>query len=115
MTAETEDEVYENIILGNTILEEASIQAQEISSDGNTKTLITQTRLSIRKKAALSIICKQLFYKLEDFSFIKDGLPPEIKAQVEALSIEQLEDLSIAVLDFNSLDDLSAYLQSQGD
>ncbi|MDY7024646.1 MAG: hypothetical protein SWJ54_25415 [Cyanobacteriota bacterium] len=45
LTAETEDEVYESIIMGNTIVEEASIQAQEISSDGDTKALITQTCL----------------------------------------------------------------------
>ena len=41
--------------------------------------------------------------KLQDFSLLANGLPPEIQAQVEALSIEQLEDLSIAVLDFDSV------------
>ncbi|MGL6140567.1 MAG: DUF4351 domain-containing protein [Planktothrix sp.] len=38
-----------------------------------------------------------------------------MQSQVEALSVEQLEDLSIAVLDFDSLEDLSAYLQTQND
>jgi Domain of unknown function (DUF4351) len=37
------------------------------------------------------------------------------ETEVEALSVEQLEDLSIAVLNFNSLEDLSAYLQTQND
>jgi hypothetical protein len=48
LTAETEDEVYENIIQGNTIVEEASIAAQEIPSDADIKALITQTRLNVR-------------------------------------------------------------------
>lgn len=111
LMAETEDKAYENICLGNTIVEEASIVAQEISSDADLKALITQTRLTARQEAALSIIMTQLYYKLQDFSLLRNGLPPEIQTQVEVLSLEQLEDLSIAALNFNSLDDLSTYLK----
>lgn len=115
LTAETEWDACHNIRLGNRIVEEASITAQEISFNGDIKALITQTRLTVRKEAALAIILNQLYHKLQDFSLLANGLPPEIQAQVEALSIEQLEDLSIAVLNFNSLEDLSAYLQTQND
>lgn len=115
LTAETEWDACHNIRLGNRIVEEASIAVQEISFNGDIKALITQTRLTVRKEAALAIILNQLYHKLQDFSLLANGLPPEIQAQVEALSIEQLEDLSIAVLDFNSLEDLSAYLQTQND
>ena len=115
LTAETEWDACHNIRLGNRIVEEASIAAQEISFNGDLKALITQTRLTVRKDATLAIILNQLYYKLQDFSLLANGLPPEIQAQVEALSIEQLEDLSIAVLDFDSLEHLSAYLQTQND
>jgi len=115
LTAETEWDACHNIRLGNRIVEEASIAAQEISFNADIKALITQTRLTVRKEATLAIILNQLYHKLQDFSLLANGLPPEIQAQVEALSIEQLEDLSIAVLDFDSLDDLSAYLQTQND
>ncbi len=115
LTAETEWDACHNMRLGNRIVEEASITAQEISFNGDIKALITQTRLTVRKEAALAIILNQLYHKLQDFSLLANGLPPEIQAQVEALSIEQLEDLSIAVLNFNSLEDLSAYLQTQND
>ncbi|CAC5339811.1 MULTISPECIES: DUF4351 domain-containing protein [Planktothrix] len=115
LTAETEWDACHNIRLGNRIVEEASIAAQEISFNGDLKALITQTRLTVRKEATLAIILNQLYHKLQDFSLLANGLPPEIQAQVEALSIEQLEDLSIAVLDFDSLEHLSAYLQTQND
>ena len=115
LTAETEWDACHNIRLGNRIVEEASIAAQEISFNGDIKALITQTRLTVRKEATLAIILNQLYHKLQDFSLLENGLPPKIQSQVEALSVEQLEDLSIAVLDFDSLDDLSAYLQTQND
>ena len=112
LTAETEWDACHNIRLGNTIVEEASIAAQEILSDADIKALISQTRLTVRKEAALDIILWQLYYKLQDFSLLRDGFPPAIQARVEALSVEQLEDLSIAVPNLNTLDDLNAYLVS---
>ncbi|VXD15485.1 conserved hypothetical protein [Planktothrix paucivesiculata PCC 9631] len=94
LTAETEWDACHNIRLGNRIVEEASIAAQEISFNADIKALITQTRLTVRKEATLAIILNQLYHKLQDFSWLADGLPPEIQSQVEALSVEQLEDLS---------------------
>ncbi|NDJ17460.1 Rpn family recombination-promoting nuclease/putative transposase [Myxacorys almedinensis] len=40
-------------------------------------------------------------------------LSQEVRSQVEALSLEQLEDLGEALLDFTSLDDLQAWLANQ--
>ena len=39
---------------------------------------------------------------------------PELKAQVEGLSLGQLEDLAEALLDFSSAADLSAWLSAKG-
>ncbi|EAW33694.1 MAG: hypothetical protein WAN66_25935 [Limnoraphis robusta] len=50
LTAETEWDACHNIRLGNTIVEEASIAAQEIPSDADIKALITQTRLTVRDR-----------------------------------------------------------------
>jgi predicted transposase YdaD len=41
-------------------------------------------------------------------------LPEPTSIRVKALSPEQVEDLAIALLDFESLDDLSAWLDHQG-
>lgn len=111
LTAESEWDACHNIRLGNTIVENASIIAREIPSDADTEALITDTRLAVRKEAAISIILRQLSEKLQDYSLFFDGLPPDIQTKVEMRSLEQIEKLSIAVLDFNSLDDLRAYLE----
>ena len=37
---------------------------------------------------------------------------PELQAQIQELSISQLEDLAEALLDFSSVADLTAWLQS---
>jgi len=68
LTAETEWDACHNIRLGNRIVEEASITAQEIAFNGDIKALITQTRLTVRKEVALAIILNQLYHKLQDFS-----------------------------------------------
>ncbi|NER24918.1 MAG: DUF4351 domain-containing protein [Symploca sp. SIO1C2] len=39
-------------------------------------------------------------------------LPPKLESQVKALSLEGLEELAEALLDFSTLDDLSAWLQN---
>ena len=107
VTAETEWDACHNSRLGNRWLKRRVLLAHEIYFNAELKALITQTRLTVREEAALAIILNQLYYKLQDFSLLVDGLPPELVSQVEALSVEQLEDLSIAVLDFDSLEDLS--------
>jgi predicted transposase YdaD len=38
-------------------------------------------------------------------------LTPELEARVKQLSVSQLEDLAVALLDFASVEDLTAWLQ----
>ena len=111
LTAESEWDACHDIRMGNTIVENASIIAREIPDDADTEALITDTRLAVRKEAAISIILRQLSEKLQDYSLLFDGLPPDIQKKLEMRSLEEIENLSIAVLDFNSLDDLRAYLE----
>jgi Domain of unknown function (DUF4351) len=40
-----------------------------------------------------------------------DTLSPELETQVQQLSLTQLEDLAIALLDFSSVTDLEVWLQ----
>jgi predicted transposase YdaD len=42
-------------------------------------------------------------------------LPPEVRQRVESLSLEQLENLGEALLDFTSMTDLDAWLARLGD
>jgi predicted transposase YdaD len=53
-----------------------------------------------------SLVLRQLTRKLGE-------LPPEIREQVETLSLEQLENLGEALLDFTSLLDLQAWLANK--
>ena len=111
LTAESDWDACHDIRMGNTIVENASIIAREIPSDADAEALITDTRLAVRKQAAISIILRQLSYKLQDYSLLFDGVPPDIQEKLEMRSLEEIENLSIAVLDFSSLDDLRAYLE----
>ena len=52
-----------------------------------------------------SLILKQLTRRL-------GSVPTEVKAQVEVLSIEQLESLAEALLDFSSLEELQRWLET---
>ena len=40
-------------------------------------------------------------------------VPPQLQAQVQSLSIEQLDELSEALFDFASATDLTAWLQQE--
>jgi predicted transposase YdaD len=51
-----------------------------------------------------SLICRQLTYRLGE-------LPSPDQAQIQALSLEYLESLGEALLEFSSLEDLSAWLR----
>jgi hypothetical protein len=53
---------------------------------------------------ALTLVFRQLRRKL-------GPLPAEVEQQVNALKVEQLEDLGEALLDFSSLNDLTSWLQ----
>lgn len=58
-----------------------------------------------RQEGERAIILRLLNRRLEQIS-------PEIQGQIEALTLEQLEDLGDAVLDFSTPDDLQQWLQN---
>lgn len=59
-----------------------------------------------RRQEALSFIMRLLDRQLGKIN-------PETIEQIQALSIEQLEDLGIALLDFSQFADLIAWLEKQ--
>ncbi|MGA9380108.1 MAG: DUF4351 domain-containing protein [Phormidium sp.] len=59
-----------------------------------------------RRQEALSLVMRQLDRKLGEIN-------PTTIERVQALSIEQLEDLGIALLDFSQVADLIAWLEQQ--
>jgi predicted transposase/invertase (TIGR01784 family) len=61
-----------------------------------------------REKGEKSLILRQLTRQVGE-------LPPEVRQQVESLSLEQLENLGEALLDFTSMTDLDAWLAGLGD
>jgi predicted transposase/invertase (TIGR01784 family) len=60
-----------------------------------------------RTEEARSLILRQLTRRV-------GGLPPDIRSQVESLSLEQLESLGEALLDFSSSADLDRWLRTLG-
>jgi hypothetical protein len=110
LTSKDEGEACQDICMGNTIVEEATIFVKELPPDADYQALLTQARVEARRESSISIIIKQLCHKMNDYSFIFNGLPTAEKAKLDALSVEQLENLSIAALQFSSLDDLREYL-----
>ncbi len=79
LTAESDWNACHDIRMGNTIVENARTIAREIPSDADTEALITDTRLAVRKQAAISIILRQLYHKLQDYSLLFHGVPPDIQ------------------------------------
>ena len=67
---------------------------------------LKETRLyqEIKEEEAQSLIFRQLTRRVGE-------LPQEIRQRVENLSLEQLENLGEALLDFNSMTDLQAWLE----
>lgn len=59
-----------------------------------------------RKEGELNLVLRLLSHKISD-------IPSEIQAQIEALEIEQIEMLGEALLDFQSLDDLTNWLKQE--
>jgi predicted transposase YdaD len=68
---------------------------------------ISQTRVYQEAKAdgEKTLVLKQLDRKL-------GNITPEIRSQVNSLSIEQLESLGEALLDFGQMSDLMAWLDT---
>ncbi|WP_414549915.1 Rpn family recombination-promoting nuclease/putative transposase [Anabaena sp. CCY 0017] len=56
------------------------------------------------EKATLSLVMRQLPRRV-------GTLTPELEARVQQLSLTQLEDLSVALLDFSSVEDLTVWLE----
>jgi Domain of unknown function (DUF4351) len=110
LTATDEGEACQNICMGNTIVEGATIAAKELPPDADCQALLAQARVEARRESSISIIVNQLCHKMNDYSLIFNGLPTAEKAKLDTLSLEQLENLSIAALHFSSLDDLRDYL-----
>ena len=119
--AENEDDAYLNIRLGNTIVEKATVVAKELpeSVEGERlKALIDEAKLEARREAAVSILLTQLAYKTKDYSLIWEKLSklaPLRRGQIQALSLEQLERLSIDVIEFSSIADLEGWLDRTKD
>lgn len=61
-----------------------------------------------REVEARSLILRQLTRRVGE-------LPQEARSQVESLSLEQLENLGEALLDFTSMTDLNSWLAGLGD
>ncbi|ABW31637.1 DUF4351 domain-containing protein [Acaryochloris marina] len=57
------------------------------------------------QKGEVSIVLRQLNRKFKQLS-------PEMETQIQSLEVDQLESLSEALLEFESLDDLNAWLQN---
>ena len=58
----------------------------------------------IKEEGEKSLILRQLTRQVGE-------LPPDVRQQVEALPLEQLENLGEALLDFTSMPDLEAWLE----
>lgn len=74
-----------------------SVIYQEIREDG---------LIEGRKNEALSIVSRQLTRRI-------GSIAPEIREQIQTLSVEELEDLGEALLDFSSASDLTNWLSDR--
>jgi Domain of unknown function (DUF4351) len=110
--AENEDEAYQNMIMGNRIVENATIVAKELPElleGARLKDTIDEARL----EAAVSILLAQLAHKTKDYSLMWERLSKlasHRREQIQALSVEQLECLSIEAIEFSGVSDLEDWL-----
>jgi predicted transposase YdaD len=74
---------------------------QEILKEG-----LEQGRQEGRQEAEVQLVWRQLNRRL-------GILDPSLEPQIRRLSVEQLETLAEALLDFSSVEDLQAWLQQQ--
>jgi hypothetical protein len=87
--------------------EEQTFQAELDKIGAAQKEAIMQVTTSWEAKGQRSLILRQLNRRV-------GSLSAGIQSQVEALSLIQLEMLSEALLDFNSIDDLNNWLEGNG-
>ncbi|MFB2897647.1 DUF4351 domain-containing protein [Aerosakkonemataceae cyanobacterium BLCC-F50] len=62
-------------------------------------------QLEGRQQEAVNLVLRQLLRRFGDLS-------PDLRTRISNLPLSVLEDLSEALLDFSSLDDLSAWLEA---
>jgi predicted transposase YdaD len=67
----------------------------------------TRVYREIKEEEALTLILRQLNRRVGE-------LPQQMREQIEALSLEQLENLGEALLDFTSMADLHSWLEALG-
>jgi len=65
----------------------------------------TQVYREIKEEGERSLILRQLPRKVGE-------LPQELRQGIETLSLSQLENLGVALLDFQGMDDLQAWLEA---
>lgn len=109
LTAVSADDACQNIRMGNTIVEEATIVARELLDEADHQALLNQARIEARREAAIAIIVKQLCHKMHDYTLLFDGLPVDLQVKLDGLTLEQIETLSIDALKFSTLEDLRGY------
>lgn len=85
------------------IYQELREEARQEARQELRQELQAEVRQEERLKGEQAIILRLLARKLGE-------IPSETKAQIETLSIAQLEDLGEALLDFATLDDLNGWL-----
>lgn len=61
-----------------------------------------------RQREGVALVLRQLNRRVGEIS-------PELQAQIEALSLEQVEALAEALLDFSGVEDLVSWLDTQGE
>ncbi|NJK65687.1 MAG: DUF4351 domain-containing protein [Microcoleus sp. SU_5_3] len=78
-----------------------SVIYQEIREDG-----LLEGRKEGRKNEALSIVTRQLTRRI-------GAIAPQIGEQIQTLSVEELENLGEALLDFSEASDLTNWLNDR--
>jgi hypothetical protein len=96
--------IYLQQLESNLLTEEASnfmVYIQDVNQAYESWVMARRTEGKIEGEVAL--VVKQLTRKF-------DGLSPDLLARVGLLSLERVEDLGVALLDFSSVDDLVGWL-----
>lgn len=88
--------------------EEGLLQANIANMEAREQEVVMQIVTSWmeqgKQQATLSLVMRQLTRRI-------GTLTPELEARVQQLSLTQLEDLAIALLDFSDVTDLEVWLQ----
>jgi predicted transposase YdaD len=85
---------------------EAMFTVRELKQTRVYRDAMDEGRIEGRTEEAQALVMRQLARRVGELS-------PEQRSLIQSLSLVQLESLSEALLDFSSLSDLDAWLQSQ--